>query len=277
MARTPDSHYQWTPASEHRNRLTNIYEPLQPYFLSEMSKAAGCELFVDIGANIGFYSVFMAAEISAQEVYAFEPMSATADEARRNFHLNNLADIAHLRQIALSSSPGSATMAVISNLSGANSILDTSIHKDQENIRTESVPTSTLDEELPFSGRRVAVKIDVEGHELDVLNGGRGFFSGNQAVVQMESYDDKDAEADVAETLVGMGYRKVISVGPDHYFASNDLEIDATDIAERALARFLTASKQPAPKTHGPLRKRIFRGVTVELSPRLSNLFRRSH
>ncbi len=276
MTRTPDSHYQWTLASRHRNQLTNIYEPLQPYFLSEMSKAAECGLFVDVGANIGFYSIFMAAEISAQEVYAFEPMSAAAEEARKNFELNNLADIIQLRQIALSSRPGSATMAVISNLSGANSILDTSIHKDQENLRTESVPTSTLDEELPFSGKRIAVKIDVEGHELDVLNGGRKFFPNNQAVVQLESYDDNDAEANVAEALTGMGYRKIISVGPDHYFASNDLDIDPKDIAEKALARFLNASKQPALKGQGPLRKRIFRGVTVELSPRLAKLFRRS-
>ena len=87
---TLDKKFIWSHPSQHRNRLTNKYEPLQPYILAELAKAFKAKTFIDVGANIGFYSIVMAEEINAENVLAFETMPAPFEELQKNIEANGL-------------------------------------------------------------------------------------------------------------------------------------------------------------------------------------------
>jgi FkbM family methyltransferase len=116
------------------------------------------DLFVDVGANIGIYTVF-ALDLGA-EVIAVEP-TARADRVREHLRLNGYE--ATVLQQALSDAPGTVRMT---------DHLDSLNHLVLDGPGGVEVPATTLDEVL---GDRTAagVKIDVEGAERLVLQGAR--------------------------------------------------------------------------------------------------------
>ena len=72
--------FKWTQVSNRRNWISREYEPLQPYFILELARAAGSETFVDVGANIGLYSVVMSQLVN--EVIAYEAIEALVKEIK---------------------------------------------------------------------------------------------------------------------------------------------------------------------------------------------------
>jgi len=114
------------------------------------------DLFLDVGANIGVYSVY-AAECGA-EVIAVEPVPHNAKRVRENLDLNGYAG--EVVQNALSDHPG--RVRITADEDSYNHLVD------EGGIE---VTATTLDELL---GNRSAVaKIDVEGAEELVLAGAR--------------------------------------------------------------------------------------------------------
>jgi len=278
VVRNLDHLFDWSEASRARIALTNAYEPIQPYILLELAREMNCSHFIDVGANIGYYSVLFAAEEAIEVVHAYEPMQAAHEETIRNAALNGLSKKVIVEKLALSSASGKVDIAVINELSGANSIICTTIHHDKPATRIESVRTSTLDNELPLRGLRIAIKIDVEGHEPEVLEGGTSLLQENTCIIQVESYDDEAAKNRTVGALNGLGYRKILRVGPDYYF-TNCPELSENSVAaiERALGEYIRDRRRhPARRNSDPVRKRVFKGVTVEFSPRLVKLICRT-
>jgi FkbM family methyltransferase len=115
-------------------------------------------LFVDIGANVGLYTL-LAAECGS-EVIAIEPVNATAEALRRNLKLNRVAHGVHVEEAALLNRNGTAV------LDGKDPNRQSATWSDNGDVRA-----TTLDEIL---GQRTAlgVKVDVEGNERLVLEGG---------------------------------------------------------------------------------------------------------
>lgn len=278
MANTLDQAFKWTIASEHRNRLTNIYEPIQPYLLAEFAKYLGSSVFLDIGANIGFYSVVMGTETEAQTIHAYEPIAPAFAELKKNLSLNGLSARSTACKLALSSNVGEAEMLVISALSGANAIRDTSFHGDKKSEKIERVPVSTLDHEFSFEGKKISIKIDVEGHETQVLSGGPRLLEKNTCIIQFESLGGESHHKQCEDILTSLGYREMIAVGPDRYFSN--MYFHANDVilcVSKALSRFVEDFKKPPiASVNSPIRRRLFRGVTVELSPGLSRRLRKN-
>lgn len=131
------------------------------------------DLFVDVGANVGTYTVW-AADCGAR-VLAVEPHRPTAARLSRNLALNGFeAEIVHQ---ALADRPGRRRMTA--DLDSLNHLLDA----DQDGV---DVPATTLD--LLLGDRSAAgLKIDVEGAEELVLRGaGRALAEGRLAVIQLE-------------------------------------------------------------------------------------------
>jgi len=123
-------------------------------------------VLLDIGANVGLYSL-IASRSGAQAVHAFEPDPDTTTLLERN-----LMDVATARihPVALSDSPGLTALHRVPGHSGRSSLEPAAVGSSDSSIPVTAVDGSYLDANVEVSpGCRVVVKIDVEGHELDVL------------------------------------------------------------------------------------------------------------
>jgi FkbM family methyltransferase len=141
--------------------------PIQEAIVSNLD--AG-DVFFDIGANIGFFSMIAARRVGeGGRVYAFEPVGRNAAAIKRNAELNNLGVIevfteavgshSHRGELLLAHHIGGAALSSVGpppDLSGATAI-----------------DVVALDDAISRRGLRAPslVKIDVEGAEIDVLRG----------------------------------------------------------------------------------------------------------
>ena len=69
------------------------------------------DLFLDIGANVGTYTV-LASGVCGARTYAFEPDPGTVCHLRRNIAVNRLNDRVQVYECALGASSGEATFTV---------------------------------------------------------------------------------------------------------------------------------------------------------------------
>lgn len=126
---------------------------------------------VDIGANIGMTSLALASISPAGTVYSFEPSPPTYKLLQRNIHSNNANNCMTLN-IACGSSNGTVEFHDNPNSASAShlSLAGTTLidgNCQVEVIRLDDFITQHAVERVDF------IKIDVEGLELDVVNGAR--------------------------------------------------------------------------------------------------------
>jgi FkbM family methyltransferase len=126
--------------------------------------AAGDELALDVGANIGYFTGLLA--VRAEHVIALEPNPQLRRFIAGNIERWSLGERIELDERAASNASGTATLHLPAEYErnyGTASI-------DGGGAVTHEIRTVRLDELI--AGRRVGVlKIDVEGHELAALEG----------------------------------------------------------------------------------------------------------
>lgn len=268
------SRFQWTKVAEDRNALTRLYEPLQPYILIELAKEAVVDTFIDVGANIGVYSIFMASLDSVTAVHAFEPAPKTYEELVSNIKLNDNGKVKTYKK-ALSDKSDTLTFGIINDYSGANCVVDSSLHDKSLFKREETVESQPLDSLGIKSAGRLALKIDVEGHEESVLKGAEQLLTKNQAIIQIEHYGEDDT---VLRMLGDYGYRKLFNVGPDQYFTNIDQFTCETivKVFERMAKDLIAANFDTPTNERRPLHLKLFPGFKVELSGGLAGFARRT-
>ena len=121
------------------------------------------DLFIDIGANSGSYSI-LAGAVCKAKVLSIEPIKTTYQRLIRNLALNNLENSSIALNIGLGAEKGRLFMT--SGLDTTNEIV-----LDHTNHASEQVEITTLDEAARTMNPTL-IKIDVEGWETNVLQGG---------------------------------------------------------------------------------------------------------
>lgn len=126
------------------------------------------DVFFDVGANTGIYSIFVANNCTQCTVVSFEPYSPNIDELKENIALNNISDSITIISSALSdksdtvyftapddSTPGYGTGSISTN----QSEISVNTCRGDDLISRNDVPQPNI------------VKIDVEGTEPLVIDG----------------------------------------------------------------------------------------------------------
>ncbi len=121
------------------------------------------DLFIDIGANFGSYTILACSAIGAR-CFAIEPVPSTFDKLVENIHLNHSEDRVTCLNIALGNDHGRLTFT--SNMGTSNHALASGEQSDN----TVDVEMSTLDTVLDGESPTM-IKIDVEGFETPALEG----------------------------------------------------------------------------------------------------------
>ena len=120
------------------------------------------DLFLDVGANIGAYSVLAAT--TGADVIAIEPIPSTYETLTNNIFLNRITDLVKTFNFGLGSSSG--VLRFTSNLDCVNHVLVAG----ELASKTINVPIRMMDE-LPMPRTPSIIKIDVEGFESEVIAG----------------------------------------------------------------------------------------------------------
>jgi FkbM family methyltransferase len=148
------------------------------------------DTMIDVGANVGTYSL-LATTIDDVFVVAFEPSGLAYERAARNVDLNRVEGRTRLFRQAVGAASGVAILSV--GLGPRNKVLSAT-------EAGEEVPMTTLDELRPSTPGPVSlVKVDVEGGELDVLEGGRQLIERDSPALILEVNDPSGTERQLKE------------------------------------------------------------------------------
>lgn len=252
--------------------LTYDYEHETLLGFCDIVKVIEADVFLDVGANIGVYSVYLAGNVpSLGKVFAFEPSPASYDLLRQNCEMVAAPTIL-TQQVALSDEKGAAQFTLFNPTSGANALIDT-MERDDMGDEVIKVPTQRLDNFMEsMSGKVIAIKIDVEGHELNVLSGSTSLLQNNHVLLQVECLSNSQAEK-VQTLLKGYEFQMLFRLKNDYIFTNIPDEHNLAMIQQilfqrvadslkalknlRRAQRRITASAQQLDKTIDKLNKSI--------------------
>lgn len=157
------------------------------------------DVFYDIGANIGFFSAIAARLVGSEgHVYAFEPIPESAKVAVKNAQLNGFEQVTVV-EVAVSSTNGYVSMGTENNYSETYTV-------GSGEVQVQCV---TLDNVIEDSNFRAPdfIKIDVEGHEIDVIQGAAEVLRTEQPVLLIEVHWLGDQFLSFCrDTIEPMGY-----------------------------------------------------------------------
>lgn len=182
------------------------------------------DLFVDIGANVGSYTVLAGAAIGAR-CLSVEPLPATYDHLLDNIYLNRIQDRVTALNIGLGREEG--TLRFSSGLDTMNHVLA----EDESGLPATEVPVRRLDA-IIGDAEPAVLKIDVEGFETEVILGAEATLARPSllAVImelngsgQRYGYD----EAAIHQTMLGHGFQ-TFSYRP---FTRELVALDSTNAA----------------------------------------------
>ena len=170
----------------------------------------GKTVFLDIGANIGSYSISMIDVCDS--VIAFEPHPYTSKRCKMNFLLNNL-DETLVKQLALSDSIGRVHFSDYGGSSTVNHIIATGGGIE---VQVTTLDKFAIDNNL-LQNDRYIIKIDVEGFEEQVLIGGTNFFTQyNVQAIVFECFSQNR----VFDILKTYGFTEIKKLSENNYCAT---------------------------------------------------------
>jgi hypothetical protein len=152
--------------------------------------------------------------------------------------------------------------------------METSIHDAAVLTNRVTVERISLDEVVHLSSKAIGLKIDVEGHEKEVLYGAKNLLCNNKAIVQLEDYSGRNAN--VQNILRNCGYERILVIGPDNYF-TNVREVLTDKAVLRACedaARDLIEDNLETESAERPIRVNLLSGLNFEISGKIANLAR---
>jgi FkbM family methyltransferase len=121
------------------------------------------DVFVDIGANIGSYTVLAGAVVGARCI-AFEPIPTTYHHLIQNINLNGISKVVDAQNSGIGSEDGE--LKFTSGLDTVNHV----ITESEDKTDSISVPVKSLDSAVGGQFPTI-IKIDVEGFESNVIEG----------------------------------------------------------------------------------------------------------
>jgi FkbM family methyltransferase len=151
--------------------------------------------FLDIGSNIGYYSLIAAKSNTSIKVYAFEPALGPKHYLKENILLNNFEKLIKPLDIALSNTNGSIDFYEVENvkykylkhnLAGEG---NAGTKTTSRNFIKNSVMSITLEDFVKSEKLNSIdlIKIDTEGTEIDILNSGKNIIKQYEPIVICET------------------------------------------------------------------------------------------
>lgn len=157
--------------------------------------------FINIGAYTGIYGI-RAEQLGYGSVF-FEPNVANYSRLVENLELNGLIQGSRCEQIALSSKEGRGEMWM-----NPKPLMTSAGSLEQSDKKIKTQPVVMMQYDSYHTGLETVIKIDVEGHELEVLKGMTYTLTESRPILIIEILDDHQFES-VSYFLEQFQYKKL--------------------------------------------------------------------
>ena len=169
--------------------FTNRYEEEQIKLLLDNIKKYKISRFVDVGANIGIYALTIAKNFPNIKIDAFEPHKGAFERMEANIHQNGFSQIIQTHNLALSNENKEGYLLAGTRF-GTYQSGGASVSSEGE-MKISQVRGDDL---IKYTDDIIAIKIDVEGFELSVLQGIENLINNNKVFLQIEIFDEELSE-----------------------------------------------------------------------------------
>ena len=174
------------------------------------------DIVLDIGANVGLHTVAFAREASQGHVYAFEPTTEMTERLSANVSLNGIKNVT-IVPCALGAAEEELEMFINTSgagLEGTSTITGThNVDRNPLNYETRKVPVRRLDylvEQLGIKGRIGFIKIDTEGYETWVIEGGLNTIRAHRPTMIVEAHSRR-------LTAANKSFKWYLDMFPDYH------------------------------------------------------------
>ena len=178
--------------------------------LSFIKIVATADVFIDIGANRGYYSLVALSSSKSINVHSFEVNQKTVSKLESHLNQFNNRNI-EVHDLALGNHNGTANLHSYEDLGSG---MDTLFPLEKYGkTRSLEVPVRTLDSifDSVDPASTYVMKIDVEGGELDIIRGGACFIAQANPIIIMEinvqMLKPSGGPAEVRKVLASLNYQ----------------------------------------------------------------------
>ncbi len=266
-----------------RRLSTHVFLEQEDWFEDEApfirALIAPGERVLDIGANLGFYSLTAARAAGPEgRVWSFEPTADIAQRLRESAALNGFATL-NVVEMALGDARGEAFLG-----RGENDELNRIVATAAQGVAVRMERLDDWSASEPDARGIGFVKLDVEGHEAAVIAGGLDFFARESPLVMLEITDGQAVRDDALQRLRDIGYESyrllpepnilVPFSGPRPDSGVLNLFAAKPNRAERLAARGLLARSLPPPMLAEPGAVEAFLIALPALAPHREDMRR---
>ena len=170
----------------------NGYEEKQINYLCSWIEKNKPNIFIDIGANFGLYSLRISKLFKTLKVIAFEPVLTTFNKLKMNIKINNLEKKIKTYNFGLSNTSGTKKMIAQKRrnyIQPGGFSFNIPKRKLAEDQIIQLHKSKMGDKILKFKNKIVIMKIDVEGYEGKILLGIKNLIKNNKIFLQIEIFD----------------------------------------------------------------------------------------
>lgn len=210
------------------DRYLIIKEPYEPdqldYFVNKMENEK-FDLFLDVGANIGLYTLIAANIGNVKKIIAFEPDTRNNYQLKANILLNDIIKNIDVYDYGLSNKNAEVNfLKETGRNTGQSRIEETApVGTKLERYERTHVRVCKFDDQFRYSNCKAFVKMDIEGHELHAVKGMKNLLTRNKCILQVEVFEGNIAS--FGDYLNKIGYQKKLQFGEDKIFSNYQSDV----------------------------------------------------
>ena len=204
--------------------INKEYEKKEILFLSKLIENNNINYFIDVGANCGFYSFNISSNFNNLNILAFEPNKEAFEKLNKTLQ-HNINLFKNIKIFNYGLSDKNSKLKMRSKVkhgyvqTGGSTVHDGKFYND---VEIYDADFEIGDEKLKFTNSNLALKIDVEGHELNVLLGLKKLFMNNKCILQIEIFENNYEK--INNFLINNNFKKILEDKSNifnNYFYSN--------------------------------------------------------
>lgn len=162
---------------------SGIYEEYETEMFENLIKSS--TMLIDIGANIGYYTLTAANKMNRGVIYSFEPVPANYDLLNKNINVNHYDNVKTFQK-AVSDSNGKIRIFLDGTNLGNHSLTRNNVVDKSNYVEVETITLDSFFNDLNLFNKDIFVKIDTQGAEGLVVSGAQDLLKNNNVKILME-------------------------------------------------------------------------------------------